>query len=63
MCSFHDNITQLAKKRWYPAAEPVADETVVVTGGFTAGGYINRNYLNIDPTYEGGGAEPTSALS
>jgi hypothetical protein len=58
-CSFHDNVTQMAKHRWYPAAEPRADGTVVIIGGFTAGGYINRNYPNTDPAYEGGAAEPT----
>ncbi|KAH9979779.1 glyoxal oxidase [Russula compacta] len=58
-CSFYDNSTQLAKHRWYPAAEPLADGTVVVIGGFVAGGYINRNYPNTDPAYEGGAAEPT----
>src|SRR5260221_4061056 len=52
-CFFYDNNTQLAKKRLYPAAEPMADGTVVVIGGFSIGGYINRNYPNIDPTYEG----------
>lgn len=26
---------------------------------FVNGGYINRNYPNIDPAYEGGAAEPT----
>jgi len=58
-CTFHDNVTQMAKHRWYPAAEPMADGTVVIIGGFTAGGYINRNYPNTDPAYEGGAAEPT----
>jgi hypothetical protein len=58
-CSFYDNATQLAKHRWYPGAEPLANGTVVIIGGFTAGGYINRNYPNTDPTYEGGAAEPT----
>jgi hypothetical protein len=58
-CTFVDNSTQLAKRRWYPAAEPLANGTVVVIGGFVAGGYINRNYPNTDPAYEGGAAEPT----
>jgi len=58
-CFFYDNNTQLAKKRWYPSAEPMADGTVVIIGGFSLGGYINRNYPNIDPAYEGGAAEPT----
>ncbi|KAI9449470.1 glyoxal oxidase, partial [Russula earlei] len=58
-CTFSDNSTQLAKRRWYPAAEPLGDGTVVLVGGFVAGGYINRNYPNTDPAYEGGAAEPT----
>lgn len=58
-CTFVDNSTQLAKRRWYPAAESLANGTVVVMGGFVAGGYINRNYPNVDPAYEGGAAEPT----
>jgi hypothetical protein len=58
-CFLYDNNTFLTEKRWYPSAEPLADGTVVVIGGFTAGGYINRNYPNTDPTYEGGAADPT----
>jgi hypothetical protein len=58
-CTFADNSTQLLKRRWYPAAEALANGTVVVIGGFVAGGYINRNYPNTDPAYEGGAAEPT----
>ncbi|KAI0249264.1 glyoxal oxidase [Lactifluus subvellereus] len=60
-CSHYDsaNGTQMAKSRWYPAAEPLANGTVVLIGGFVAGGYINRNTPNTDPTYEGGAAEPT----
>ncbi|KAH9985645.1 glyoxal oxidase [Russula compacta] len=44
-CSWFDapNSLQMAKRRWR----------------FTAGGYINRNTPNTDPTYEGGAAEPT----
>jgi hypothetical protein len=37
----------------------MTDGTVVVIGGFSIGGYINRNYLDIDPTNEGGAAELT----
>ena len=60
-CSWYDapNGLMMAKARWYPAAEALADGTVVLIGGFTSGGYINRNTPNIDPTYEGGAAEPT----
>ena len=60
-CSWYDaaNGLQMAKSRWYPAAEPLADGEIVIIGGFTAGGYINRNYPNTDPATEGGAAEPT----
>jgi hypothetical protein len=58
-CSFNANSSQLIRRRWYPAAEPLADGTVAIIGGFVTGGYINRNYPNTDPEYEGGGAEPT----
>lgn len=63
-CSWYDspNGLQMAKHRWYPAAEPLANGTVVLIGGFTAGGYINRQTPNVDPTYEGGSAEPTFEL-
>ncbi|KAI0301551.1 glyoxal oxidase [Multifurca ochricompacta] len=51
-CSWYDsqNGLQMAKRRWYPAAEALPMER---------GGYINRNTPNTDPAYEGGAAEPT----
>ena len=60
-CSWYDspNGLQMAKSRWYPGAEALADGTIVLLGGFTMGGYINRYYPNTDPAYEGGAAEPT----
>ena len=60
-CAWYDepNGLQMVKHRWYPAAEALANGTIVLIGGFTAGGYINRNLPNIDPTYENGQAEPT----
>jgi hypothetical protein len=60
-CSWFDapNSLMMAKARWYPGAEPLANGTVVLIGGFTSGGYINRNTPNTDPAYEGGAAEPT----
>ena len=63
-CSWYDapNGLMMAKHRWYPGAESLANGTIVLIGGFTAGGYINRNYPNTDPTYEGGAAEPTYEL-
>ncbi|KAF8590703.1 copper radical oxidase [Ramaria rubella] len=60
-CQWFDNSSQLAmvKKRWYPGAESLADGSVVLVGGFVNGGYVNRNTPNVDPTLEGGAAEPT----
>ena len=60
-CQWFDNpaLISMQKDRWYSAAEPMADGSVVIIGGFVNGGYINRNYPNTDPAYEGGAAEPT----
>ncbi|KAF9261123.1 glyoxal oxidase [Marasmius fiardii PR-910] len=60
-CHWFDDASQLAmqKERWYPAAEPLADGTIAIIGGFTSGGYINRNYPNDDPATSHGGSEPT----
>jgi hypothetical protein len=60
-CQWYDNPQVLAmqKTRWYSAAEALADGSVVIIGGFVNGGYVNRNFPNTDPTYEGGAAEPT----
>jgi hypothetical protein len=60
-CQWFDNSTQVSmlKQRWYSTAESLPDGSVVLIGGFVNGGYINRNYPNTDPTYEGGAAEPT----
>ena len=63
-CSWYDqaNGTQMIKHRWYPGAESLSNGTVVLMGGFTAGGYINRLYPNVDPAYSNGQAEPTYEL-
>jgi hypothetical protein len=60
-CQWFDNSSTLAmaRKRWYPGAEALADGSVVLVGGFVNGGYVNRNTPNVDPTLEGGAAEPT----
>ncbi|KAI0317556.1 glyoxal oxidase N-terminus-domain-containing protein [Amylostereum chailletii] len=60
-CTWYDspNGLQMASARWYPAAEALGDGTVVLIGGFIAGGYINRNFPNTDPAYSGGGSNPT----
>ncbi|KAF8634046.1 hypothetical protein AX17_004310 [Amanita inopinata Kibby_2008] len=60
-CQWFDDPTVLSmqKRRWYSAAEALADGTIVIIGGFVNGGYINRNYPNTDPQFEGGAAECT----
>ena len=48
--SFGPDVRAMQKRRWYSAAEPLGDGTIVLmTGGFTDGGDINRH---VDP--EGG---------
>lgn len=60
-CQWFDNATLLhmQKQRCYSAAEPLGDGSIALIGGFVEGGYINRNYPNVDPATEGGAAEPT----
>ncbi|KAG6896649.1 hypothetical protein C0992_006847 [Termitomyces sp. T32_za158] len=60
-CQWFDdpNVISMQKRRWYSAAEALADGSVVIIGGFVNGGYVNRNYPNVDPAFEGGAAEPT----
>ncbi|KAJ8514511.1 hypothetical protein ONZ45_g7965 [Pleurotus djamor] len=60
-CQWFDNpqVLSMQRTRWYSAAEPLADGTVVLIGGFVNGGYINRNFPNVDPEFEGGAAEST----
>lgn len=60
-CQWYDNpaVLSMQDMRWYSAAESLGDGTIVLIGGFTSGGYVNRNMPNVDPEYEGGGATPT----
>ncbi|KAH9914171.1 glyoxal oxidase N-terminus-domain-containing protein [Epithele typhae] len=60
-CQWFDNATQLSMQgqRWYSTAEARGDGSIAIIGGFTNGGYINRNTPNTDPAYEGGAANPT----
>src|SRR4051812_43450080 len=60
-CQWFDNSTFLSmqKRRWYAAAEPLADGSIVIIGGFVSGGYVNRHVPNSDPTFSNGSAEPT----
>lgn len=60
-CQWFDNpeVLSMQKNRWYSAAEPLGDGTVVLIGGFVNGGYVNRNWPNVDPEFEGGAADCT----
>jgi hypothetical protein len=60
-CAWFDNVNvlRMQKRRWYSAAEALADGSIAIIGGFVNGGYVNRNFPNTDPTLEGGAAEPT----
>lgn len=60
-CQWFDNSTYVSMKsaRWYSAAEATGDGNVVIIGGFVYGGYVNRNYPNIDPVNEGNASNPT----
>ncbi|KIY72532.1 copper radical oxidase [Cylindrobasidium torrendii FP15055 ss-10] len=60
-CGWYDNadVLSMKKQRWYSTAEPDATGRVVIIGGYTSGGYINRNYPNTDPEFEGGAATCT----
>ncbi|KAF5340317.1 hypothetical protein D9611_007805 [Ephemerocybe angulata] len=50
-CQWFDDATKISmkRKRWYSAAEAMADGTIVLIGGFTGGGYILRNTPNKNP--------------
>lgn len=60
-CEWFDqpSLMSMQEQRWYSTAEPLATGQLVIIGGYTAGGYINRNYPNVDPEFEGGAATCT----
>jgi hypothetical protein len=67
-CQWFDNSSELSmqKQRWYSSAESLPDGSVVLIGGFVNGGYVNRNFPNIDPTYSCGPSavpDPTHACA
>jgi len=61
-CQWFDDpsVLSMQGQRWYSAAEPLGDGRIAIIGGYTNGGYINRQSAeNPDPAYEGGAANPT----
>lgn len=46
-----NSTNQMDSPRWYPTVETLADGSAVIIGGATNGGFINRNYPNVDPVY------------
>jgi hypothetical protein len=60
-CAWNDAAggPQMARRRWYAGAEALANGGVVLVGGLVNGGFINRNFPNVDPLNENGQAEPT----
>lgn len=54
----YNSPNQMDSERWYPGIEVMADGSVVLIGGATSGGYINRNYPNKDPAYATDGSKP-----
>lgn len=51
-----DGANVMQSQRWYPGAENLADGSIVLIGGATSGGYINRNN---DSNAITGGSNPT----
>ncbi|KDN52350.1 copper radical oxidase [Tilletiaria anomala UBC 951] len=51
--NWDDNqLLKMNSPRWYPGVEVIATGEVVIIGGAINGGFINRNYPNVDPAYE-----------
>ena len=57
-----DSPNQMDSPRWYPAIEGLADGSVVMIGGATSGGFINRNYPNVDPVYATSSSNPKAGV-
>jgi len=59
-CKWSDDyIDGLKRRRWYSSAEAMGDGTVVIIGGMTKGGYINRETPATDPVFQNQQSEPT----
>ncbi|KDR84451.1 hypothetical protein GALMADRAFT_237321 [Galerina marginata CBS 339.88] len=60
-CGWFDDpiVLSMKRARWYSAVEATGDGTIVILGGFTRGGYINRWFPVTDPITQSGQAENT----
>ncbi|WFD23610.1 (methyl)glyoxal oxidase [Malassezia equina] len=58
----YNSPNQMDSPRWYPGVEGLADGSVVIIGGATNGGFINRNTPNVDPVYATTGSNPTPGV-
>jgi hypothetical protein len=61
--SWIDNAGTMTSPRWYPGIEVMTDGSVLLIGGATGGGYINRNTPNTDPAFEGGNTSSVTNLN
>lgn len=51
-----DGTSKMQSARWYPGAETLPDGSIMLIGGATDGGYINRN---TESNAISGGSNPT----
>lgn len=58
----YNSPNQMDSPRWYPAIEGLADGSVVIIGGATNGGFINRNTPNVDPAYATSSSNPSPGV-
>jgi hypothetical protein len=60
-CQWFDDpsVMSMQAARWYAGAEALADGSIILMGGMSNGGYINRNFPDKDPKTEGGAAQNT----
>mgnify|MGYP001759592260 CR=1 FL=1 len=58
----YNSPNQMDSPRWYPGIEGLADGSVVIIGGATNGGFINRNTPNVDPAYATSSSNPTPGV-
>lgn len=58
-----DQAATMTSPRWYPGIEVMTDGSVLLIGGATGGGYINRNTPNTDPAFQGGATSSVANLN